>query len=288
MPRALLVPTAAVAALTALTALAASCTLTTDLKGLSEDASDAGAGTDAMGTTTDDGGPRTDGASSDALPDGADPSKAYAAVVLADGPVAYYRLEEASDENAAKDELGTHPAVSTGAGVKFGAAGTRGRGATFDGNHALDVGDAFDFAGLQPFTLEVWVRASTAAAGGALFHKRDEGQDPFKGYIVYADNGSPHFEAWGVDLSAWNDPPLPAGFSHVVVAVRYENGKGNATLYVNAQPGTNGGFNNTISLADTPAHLRFGDGFQGVLDEIAVYDKALPADRILEHYRAGR
>jgi hypothetical protein len=89
----------------------------------------------------------------------------------------------------------------------------RGRGCAFDGSSALDVGDTLDFAGKQPFTLE----------------------------LGCARRASP-----------------------------------------------TGGFDNTLDLPDTPQHLRFGRYFDGVLDEIALYDKALPEDRIGEHFRAGR
>ncbi len=133
------------------------------------------------------------------------------------------------------------------------------------------------------------MRATTGLVEGQLIHKRNENVDPFVGYILYGDNnGTPHFEAWGVDLSAYSSDVLPATFSHLVVTVSYATGKGNATVYVNAKPSPTGGFDNTLDLADTPAPLRFGLGFKGVMDEIALYDKALPPDRILEHYRAGR
>ena len=88
--------------------------------------------------------------------------------------------------------------------------------------------------------------------------------------------------------SAYSTDVLPAAFSHVVLTVSYAGGKGNATMYVNATPSPTGGYDNTLDLADTPAPLRFGNAFSGALDEIALYDKALPADRILEHYHAGR
>ena len=68
----------------------------------------------------------------------------------------------------------------------------------------------------------------------------------------------------------------------------YATGKGNATLYVNAQPATHGGFDNVRDLADTPQHLTIGRTFLGVLDEAALYGKALPPDRVLAHYRAGK
>jgi hypothetical protein len=142
----------------------------------------------------------------------------------------------------------------------------------------------------SPFALEVWVRGTTSQLGGQLFHKRDESvANDFKSYVLYqGGDGTPHFEAWGVDLSAWSDDPLPASFAHVVLSVSYATGKGNATLYVNAQPANHGGFDNVIDLADTPQHLVIGRTFLGALDEAAIYGKPLPPDRILAHYRAGK
>lgn len=98
----------------------------------------------------------------------------------------------------------------------------------------------------------------------------------------------PHFEGWGVDLSAWNDDPLPAGFAQVVLVVSYATGKGNATLYVNAQPAAHGGFDNVLDLADAPQHLPLGRTFVGLVDEAAIYAKVLAPDRILAHDRAGK
>jgi hypothetical protein len=233
-------------------------------------------------------GPVADGDIEGFVPDGsADPSAAYAATVLADKPVAYYRFEDPADANAAKDELGAHPATVTAQGVTFRSSGVRGFGAVFDGGTSLDVGDVFDFAGQVPFALEMWVHPTTATGGGQLVKKRDE-SGTFAGYVLYLEKGIPHFEGWGVSLSAWNEDPMPAGFTHLVLSVSYVAGKGNATLYINAQPAEHGGFDNDIDLPDTAVHLHLGGGFQGTLDEIAIYDKALPADRILAHYRGGK
>lgn len=264
------------------------CSLTTDLSGLSEPSASSEGGVGSEGG----GGGGGDGSTSGSLPEGAvdasDPSAAYEAIVRADGPVAYYRCEEAAAASAAKDAVGTRNANVTGA-VTFGGAGVRGRGCAFDGNASLDVGDTLDFAGKVPFTLELWLRSKSGLVGGQVIHKRDENVDPFKGYILYGDNdGTPHFEAWGVDLSAYSADVLRDTFSHVVVTVAYAGGKGNATLYVNGRASPTGGFDNVTDLPDTPQPLRFGRYFDGVLDEIALYDKALPVDRIGEHFRAGR
>jgi hypothetical protein len=261
----------------AATALVAACTLTTDLGALSDGAAAIDEGTKLEATSPD--APDAPDAANEA--GAVDP---YVAAVLTDGPLAYYRFEDDADANSAKDELGAHPANITKKGVTLGGAGFRGRGATFDGTIAgLDLGD---------FALEVWVRTTTSQLGGQLFHKRDETvSTDFKGYILYlGGDGSPHFEAWGANLtlSAWGDDPLPSSFAHVALSVSYATGKGNATLYVNAQPTAHGGYDNDTDLADTPQHLTIGRTFLGVVDEVAIYGKALPPDRILAHYRAGK
>jgi hypothetical protein len=284
--RTLLVGSSLASAVAAI-ALVGACSLTTDLGGLSGGADPADG---ASALPSPESGPPLDGATSSDAPADTGSAGAYAAAVLADGPVAYYRFEDSSDSNFAKDEVGAHPANVTAKGATFGGDGVAGHAVTFDGNAALDVGDVFDFAGKQPFSLELWVKATTSKRDGQLLHKRDESvANDFKGCVLYlGGGGEPHFEAWGVDMSAWSDDPLPADFAHVVLVVSYATGKGNATLYVNAQPATHGGFDNVLDLADTPQHLEIGRTFTGLVDEAAIYAKALPPDRILAHYRAGK
>lgn len=260
------------------------CSLTTDLGPLTAgdgDAAEAGLGRDGAGDGAAD-------AASDAEP-GADASD-YRSVVMADGPIAYYRFEDPVDANAAKDEVGSHDAAKTGAGITFQAEGVSGRGARLDGSDALDVGDVFDFAGRSPFTLETWVNPGFTGSDQHLFRKRDESNPAdFQGYILYlAEDRSAHFEGWGVNLSAFTDPLTQTGFIHIVLTVAYENGKGNARFFVDGQPLGKGGFDNTLDLADTAERLRIVSRCKGTVDELAIYDKALSPARILAHYRAGK
>ncbi len=270
-------------------ALFAACTLSTDLGGLSGGA-DATDGSVAP-PPTHEAGPLPEGSSMTDAPVETGTGNTYADLVLADGPAAYFRFEDPVGSNAAKDELGKVIANITSAGITFGNDGIVGHAAQFDGSSALDLGDVFDFAGQVPFTLEMWVKPSASSPDGLLIHKRDEhtgNQADFLGYVLYLQTSTPHFEAWGVSLSAWNDSSDPAGFVHLVLAVSYATGKGNATLYINALPAKNGGYDNTTDLADTPTHLTIGPTFTGLIDETAIYAKALPPDRILAHYRAGK
>ena len=265
------------------------CTLTTDLDGLSgaRDATDA-----SVPPPIVEGGPLPEASPMQDAPVETGTGNAYADLVLSDGPASYYRFEETAGSNAAKDEIGNVTANVDKSGVTFGSDGVVGHAALFAGNGAqLDLGDVYDFAGQVPFTLELWAKPTTTDLGGLLIHKRYEPSSntaDFLGYVLYLETGTPHFEAWGVALTAWNDTPDPTGFVHLVVAVSYVTGKGNATLYINALPAANGGYDNTDNLANTTAHFTIGRTFTGLIDEVAIYAKALTPDRILAHYRAGK
>lgn len=278
----------AVGALAFGAAFGSACALTTDLDGIS---GTPGA-VDAGDARPPDAGPLAD-AAADAASDGSvanvDP---YAAEVLADAPVAYYRFEEPPEAETAKDEIsGLVATVVTGSakGVIFGAAGARGRGVTLDGNSSLDLGDVFDFPGKVPFALELWVKPVSPTSDGNLISKLTMGEAD--GYNLTLFGGKAFFFARRsgtyVNLGAETDATIPVAFTHVVVSIAYTFDKGNATLYVDGVAAPRGGYDSTSNLPDTPVHLELAQYLIGTVDEIAIYDKALSPERILAHYRAG-
>jgi Concanavalin A-like lectin/glucanases superfamily len=265
------------------------CTLTTDLGGYAgpgETPREAGAGADAA----------SDGATAEASTPDANVAADYGAVVMADGPAAYFRLDEPAGAATARDETGGPAAAPSGKGVRFGEVGPSRGAAHFDGADVLDVGDRLDFDGLVPFTIEVWVKPDAGTWQGELVKKRDQSKTPFAGYVLYlGGNGGAQFEGWGtnVELSAWTDgalgaAPARSGFHHLVAVVTYVDGKGNAAVYVDGARTGKGGFDNTTPLPGSGAPLRIGGGFVGLLDEVALYAKALSPERIRAHYEAGR
>jgi hypothetical protein len=290
-----LVVGSAIAALAFGAAFVPACTLTSDLGGLSGGVAGDGGALRAEDAPAGEAGPvpeaSTDGAALDA-----DVSATYAAEVLADGPVAYYRFEDPAVAASAKDEIGNHTATvvtQSSKGVIFGAPGVRGTGVILDGTSLFDIGDLFDFAGKVPFALELWVKPSAPNANGGLLGKfASSGPD---GYDFSLSSGTPAFVVFksgpstpAVQLGASSDVSLPVAFTHLVVSIAYKLGKGNATLYVNGAPSGTGGYDSQGDLPDTAAHLQMGTYFGGTLDEVAIYDKALSPERILAHYNAGK
>ncbi len=220
--------------------------------------------------------------------DGVD-SDAYGAEVRADQPVTWYRFEEPAGSVVARDEMGARDATLTQGKFVFGAEGIVRRGLVADGTGVLELGDSFDFPGKSAFTVELWVKSAATGSDQRLVNKR--GGTPPRGYIFYLDdNASPHFEYWGegLSLSAWGDGPLPAAFAHVVLTVTYADGKGNAKLWIDAAPQAKGGFDSLGDAPDTTFPLELLERFQGTVDELAIYDKALPPARIAAHYQAAK
>ncbi len=267
------------------------CALTTDLDELSGTPN---GGADAGGATSSEGGAVLDAARGT----DANPSTSYAAEVLADTPVAYYRFEDSADAETAKDEVGNRTAAvitQSAKGVLFGEPGAVGNGVTLDSSSSFDIGDVFDFSGKAPFTLELWVKPKATDGGGDLIIKRPNSRPD--GYLFGLTDGKPSFFAMSsapitpdtrVSLGADAETQLPLAFTHLVVTVAYRFQKGNATLYVNGVASPIGGYDSPGDMPDTDAHLLMGRYFDGTLDEVAIYDKALAPERILAHYNAGK
>ena len=230
--------------------------------------------------------------------DAADPNAVYGALVERDRPVAFFRFDDKPDAGAAVDSIGAHDALCTKSGIVFGAKGFRGGAVTLDGSSDsfMDMGDVFSFAGLVPFSLEVWVKPKAGTFQGVLMKKRDQADsNNFKGWVFYMSGGdrSVHFEGWGAGISAWTngtiDAPLSAtGFTHAAVVVSYEKGVGNAAVYIDGARNGVGGFDNTTALPATNVGLELARDFAGTLDELAIYDYALSPSQIVAHFTAGR
>jgi concanavalin A-like lectin/glucanase superfamily protein len=274
------------------------CSLLVSVDGLSGGAGDAGSASDA-GSEGGSGGDAGDAADPDA-------ALTYAAVVLSDKPLAYYRLDETSTATSttAADAtgngndgqytgtvtLGVPGAIATSAngGVADTAAGFAGAG-------YVDCGDRFAFGGTAPCSFEAWFQATQSSSFQAICGRLDRtsGGSPTNGYFVelYPAGSGPQD---GISFSrqvnqggAGANAPLPTTTWVHVVAV-YDGTQ--VLLYTN---GASGGTGPGVSITAANDHFRIAmdtlnvAALTGVLDEVAVYDYALQPARVLEHYRVG-
>jgi hypothetical protein len=234
----------------------------------------------------------------------ANASASYESTVLSDAPVGYWPLDETSGMTAADASGNGHDGVYVN-GPTLGVPGppvlAPDTGAGFDGvDQRVDVPYS---PALNPatFTLEAWVNpASLPAANseGGSDSKSiicSRSPDATRGYHLYISSytGHPQFAAiagTGTGLRYTYDdssPPLQTGVWYHV-AVTFDGSV--LQLYVNGQPVASPQLQSAPFVPNDSNPTRFGMcdhfgdlqyGFDGTLDEIAIYDHVLDASRIL-------
>ncbi|MBP9204819.1 MAG: LamG domain-containing protein [Kofleriaceae bacterium] len=231
-----------------------------------------------------------DGSSADAHEGDGDAAAGYAALIATDRPIAYWKFDEASGRTAL-DSAGNNPG-QIGGQLERGAGVAGSAGLVFDGaTTRVEFGDAFPFAGAQPYTLELWIkprvvddrvrflisrRTPTGAEGYTLYYGKD---------FVLASR-----TIAGVEQAYAAGPVLVAGrFTHV--AATYDGTE--VALYLDGV--YQGGMVAAPLAAALPGALVMGElesttfyKVDGVVDEVAFYDTALAPARIAAHHAAGR
>jgi hypothetical protein len=224
----------------------------------------------------------------------------YAAAVLADAPIGYWRFEETSG-NVAHDSSGHGHDGFYGANVILGQTGLVGEGfaVRFDGSADASPADyvrVLENADLQPsssVTIECWAMPTSGDAILVMYGMGDASK-PFPyalflaGATVAANwAGSTPFPYVSTDVP-------PRGVKHHLVAVYdgaslrfYRDG---VVIGTAAASGPLGDY-------DTVNGLGIGSDFQvqgtdprfvGVIDEVAVYSTPLTSQQVAAHYAAGR
>lgn len=214
----------------------------------------------------------------------------YSSAVAADQPVAYWRLGERSGTTAAdasgKGATGTYSgAVTLGAqGVLYCDLDTA---VGFDGGTArMKVPDRESLRMNGAFTLELWAKSTRFANTYPGLITKGASWTP-DGYILWnSSDGALHYKRNGDDRVGTSPGALVTDrFRHFVltydgtVARWYVDGVLDRSTTVTYP--TNAG---TSTFA-----LGMGDqaGAQ-VMDEVALFDRALSATRVSAHYAAGR
>jgi hypothetical protein len=275
----------AIAALAAV----AGCVLLTDLDGLTGGApSDGGVDGDSNAPTD---APAGDVVASDAG-DAGDLSS-YTKEVLADAPVVYLKLGEATG-TIAKDQLAKYDGEYGGSFMLAQPgliAGDTDKALQLNGEGwvSLPVIPGL-FIGKTPFTIEAWMKVEFFEATQWIVGREDV-EAPRYGVSLIFGMGSIALERWqDGGASRVDGKPPRIGFpTHVVgtfdgakMQVWVDGASGQA-----GSSGTNVPENSLeIGIGAQSSHL--AGRFKGVVDEIALYDRALTSERILAHYRAGK
>jgi|GEM_PF-2258215 len=234
----------------------------------------------------------------------------YSTAVLADSPVAYWRLGEASSGNTAIN-LGTLGAAANGTYTAGASVGVASLIRSESGNTAFNVlgsermvtANVEKFAGGTGYTAEYWIKLNAtpgACCYSALSDGESNGDFFMMNYILGPNQGTPgavrpHFGTTGNTVSINSASPLVAGeAAHVVTT--WDQTSGVAAIYMNGKlinsqiVGTNGpGAATSTNPFFVGRDGRGGiDGSNMVVDDPAFYNKALTLDQVRTHYSKGR
>jgi hypothetical protein len=280
---------------------AVSCGLLVDTSGLSGGADPAADGATpvdgASADTGNDAAQTRDGSTgvdsgTGAKTDASAPT--YRDVVLADGPIAYYRLAEASG-SVAKDETGNHDGTY-GGNVDYNQPGPAASvpSVRFNGSARVAASSVatLPVGTFASYTLEAFV-ASEVPAGTSSFFINFAAVGGGGGPSLWIDDATHTFR---YSRSSVIDCTKTIGttWHHFAVTA---NG-GTVSLYVDGAFDVSGAMSNitpdrgaftignTFAAGVDGGAPYYGSAFQGRLAEVAIYGKALTAAQIAAHYAA--
>jgi hypothetical protein len=218
----------------------------------------------------------------------------YKSTILADSPIAYYRLGESTATVASDSASGLGGLYYGGVtlGVPGAIVGDPDTAATFDGSTGyVRVVSPFS----ADFTVELWINTTTESLvgqqcyqGTGLIWSDVAGvqDDWIVGYL----NNVACFFTGHPDDSITGITTLNDGSWHHIVATRMLGGDKN--IYVD------GVMENTGSTNANPLTANLGVAiggnvldhryFTGSIDEVAFYTTVLTPEQVLAHYKAGK
>lgn len=227
----------------------------------------------------------------------------YPEAVEADTPSGgYWRLADPTGATASADSWGANTGtdVNVTNGQTGGPEGVPPTSANFNGTSSDVTLPQGLFRYGRPFTVEAWF--NTPGAAGAIFGEQTTpaGTNPSSGWdnLLYVGaDAKLHGGLWPTVLSNSSMPSVNDGRWHQ--AVLTYDGHGNVALFLDGQQIANG---SGASANEEWANAQIGTGwetswpnatgtgwqpFRGNLGDVALYDTALPPQRIEAHYEAA-
>jgi hypothetical protein len=212
----------------------------------------------------------------------------YSRTVLSDGPIAYWRLDEALGSATVADATGHGYAGTLQGGITLGATGvvSGNTAGSFDGaSGRISVAITSGLpGGGSPYSLEAWAKPTGSSAQGIV------GMGDYasaKGSNALRTGGASGLLNywWGDDLVA-GTADLRGAWHHVVATF---DGSTRRLYLDGAQiaqdtPGTPAVMLTDLRLGQTCCN----ELFAGALDEVAIYPRALDSSRVQLHYVTAR
>lgn len=218
------------------------------------------------------------------------------AQMVTDGLVAYWSFDANTISGTnVKDVVGGNNGVITGAPVQV--AGKINGALQFDGASSVDVTgtDALNFNGKTEMTVAVWVKAGSddpvkgvvAGCCGSIVAQRDANS-----WALRYDGRNPGSEFEFIVCPDWQGdggfgaPKIKAGEWHYLTAVVAVDKR---RLYLDGALVIEDAYKGPMASAGPETDIGHASdgGFVGVIDEVAIYKKALAANQIKQNFSAS-
>ena len=271
--------------------------------GESSAGNDPGGGSDGVGGANQGGGGVSQGGA------GGTPAPTYADCILGDGPAIFFRAN--SDASAVEEKnLGTLGGAGTfsGAHIPFpGIADEADQSTRFnslEGTGSITIASGALFGGYKPFSLETWIEVPAPIATVSLFASSDGTNNLDLRIVKRADQTGDDSLVLRFQTAASTERTVThfldleepqAQVLHIVAVYRQVEGQvfagdgssDDMLLYVNGMATADSAQGDQVPLPEITAPLSIGNGFDGLMDEIAVYPRELDATEVASHYAAG-
>jgi hypothetical protein len=221
-------------------------------------------------------------------------AKTYSATVLADGPAAYWRMDDTGNtmaDAAGHANNGRYAGTYT-LGQPGAIAGDGNTAVGFDGQSGAASVVSSATLQMNTVTIELWVNKRTDTEYGVYVAKNVElGGGAGSGWFQLVNshhNGRLEFRVTSDGAPALTSTSTLALHTWYYVVATYDGAV--ARLFVNGKP--DGTLKVTATPKQTADPLFIGRRMDGLfndalLDEVAIYPVALSADRIAAHWRAA-
>ena len=199
-------------------------------------------------------------------------------------PIASYSFDEGTGETAYDDSGNGHDGTVHGA--EWSEAGKYGGALDFEaGGDRVTIPDAADLDFTGAFTLEAWVRPEKYREWAHVISKGEPGEEPEYAYLLYASSDedlpvASLSDAEGAEYPVAGSEALPtSAWSHLAVTAdgSYERLYVDGELLASASAATAGTNDASLRIG---GNWDWGDYFDGKIDNVRVYDRALSAEEI--------
>jgi hypothetical protein len=219
----------------------------------------------------------------DVEPPPAPPLGAYKDEVLADTPIGYYRCDDASGNP--QDSSGNGKNANSVSGTLQYKQPTLIR--SDPASYATDYLDAtVNVPGLpligNVFSLELWLKKGTSGSYKEIFQKGNTDGFTFR----FMPDGKVQLVRSGLVNIGNSSVSVTDAETHHVVCTRAGGGAGQTKIYVDGVDVSASMATGDITAQNIDLSIGRG-GIDATFDELALYDYALSAERVLAHYNAG-